>query len=701
MRPIEKPELLDNLENPAPVEPPPGLASRIKAEIPELASLGFATEPRSEGRGYKWRRIAAAFLMVAGGVVLTSRLQQYPVEVPPAAIEKPAEEPDLQPECQIEMPGEVGLEAVEKPVEPKAESVPAADSSAAGSEALELEVMSRRVASLPEDSSSQRSGLTADIGGEKRLSPGSALSSSAPLAKNTTANRALAGKSGGRSVETPASRSPETILPSSARSEYRMRRLAEPEDPAPIAESREIRADGIFRRQEASPFLDPEDDAQSTFGLDVDTGSYAVARRYLTDGRLPPRDSVRIEEWINAFEYRDRAPEEEDFALVGEGAPAPYASGERYYVVRFALKGREIAATDRRPALLTFLVDTSGSMARPGRLEWVKQALDGLLVNLRREDRVALVAYGTRGRVMMEPTGDKERLREAIDRLQTEGSTHMEDGLSLAYDLTRRFRRPHETSRIILCSDGLANVGQTTAEGILERVRSEADRGIELSTVGFGLGTFNDELMERLADTGDGRYTYVDSLDQAHRIFVERLDGILETIAFDARAQVEWNPETVALYRLLGYENREISDDRFRDDSVDGGEVGAGHTVTALYEVKLERPVSGSEHLATLRLRYRPPGKGQQSVELLRELRGSDLVESWEAATPALRLAALVAELGEVLEQTYWARDGDLDDVFRRLQRLATAEFPGDREVAELVSLAGKAAAFRKRQTDR
>ncbi|MCP3959624.1 MAG: DUF3520 domain-containing protein, partial [bacterium] len=439
-----------------------------------------------------------------------------------------------------------------------------------------------------------------------------------------------------------------------------------------------------------NPFIDTEDDALSTFGLDVDTGSYTVARRYLRDGNLPPREAVRVEELINYFDYGDAAPERDEFAIHAEGAPSIYGQGERYYLLRFNLKGREIHTEDRRPAVLTFVVDVSGSMQRENRLGLVKQSLSLLLDQLRADDRIGLVIYGSRGQVLLEPTSDRYAIRRAIDQLRTGGSTNAEEGLTLAYQLAARHRRSGAINRVILCSDGVANVGATSADSILERIRREAGQGIELTTVGFGMGNYNDTLMEQLADTGNGRYAYVDTLDEARRIFVENLTGTLQTLAAEAKVQVEFDPDMVSRYRLLGYENRDIADKKFRDDTVDAGEIGVGHTVTALYEIKLNERPRPNDEIATLRLRYGSIDRGKV-VEIERTVTGEDFARRWEGASPALKLTSLVAEYAEILNRSYWAKDGDLHDVFRRAQRVGV-EFEGDTEVADFVSLAGRAA---------
>lgn len=428
--------------------------------------------------------------------------------------------------------------------------------------------------------------------------------------------------------------------------------------------------DVFFKAYGTNPFLDPEEDRLSTFGLDVDTGSYTVTRGYLERGHLPPSEAVRVEEFLNYFDYRDPAPRRGDFALSAEGALSPFAEHEGYYLLRFGIRGREIVDRDRPPSTLIFVVDVSGSMQRENRLGLVKRSLGLLLDQLQRDDRVGLVVYGSRGEVLLEPTRDHARIQHAIDRLHAGGSTNAEEGLVLAYDLARESSREGDSLRIVLCSDGVANVGRTGPESILERVGREADAGIELTTVGFGMGNYNDVLMEQLADQGDGRYAYVDDLKEARRLFVEELTGTLQTIAADAKAQVEFNPDAVERYRLIGYENRDIADERFRDDTVDAGEIGAGHHVTALYEVKLRGDVPDRGEISTLRLRYHSRRAGEVIEEEL-TVRAHDLDRSMRTSSTSLKLAALVAEFGEILKGSYWAKDGDLGRVLHGARELA------------------------------
>ncbi|MGH7860189.1 MAG: YfbK domain-containing protein, partial [Candidatus Binatia bacterium] len=373
-----------------------------------------------------------------------------------------------------------------------------------------------------------------------------------------------------------------------------------------------VAGDMFFRPTETNPFVDTAEDRLSTFGLDVDTGSWSLARSYFDRGAAPPPEAIRVEEFVNAQSYSDPAPRRGDFTLVAEGAPSPFAPDESYRLLRFAVKARELGAGDRMAANLTFVVDVSGSMNRENRLGLVRRALGLLLSELGGDDRVALVVYGTRGRVVLRHTHDHEAIREAIASLRPEGSTNAEEGLRNGYDLAAEAWRRDAINRVILCSDGVANVGATGPESILERIGAEARRGIELTTVGFGMGNYNDALMEQLADRGDGAYHYVDSLEEARRIFVDELTGTLQTVAKDAKVQVEFDPRVVDRWRLLGYENRDVADRDFRNDRVDAGEIGAGHSVTAFYEVELKD--GGKGPLATVRLRAKRP-RGVEAAE--------------------------------------------------------------------------------------
>ena len=454
--------------------------------------------------------------------------------------------------------------------------------------------------------------------------------------------------------------------------------------------------DNVFKAVGTNPLKETAEDALSTFGLDVDTASYTVAREFLRNGQLPDPASVRVEEFVNFFHYGDPAPARGEFALRAEGAPTPFAPAD-YRLLRFNLRARDVRTEKRPPTVLTFVVDVSGSMKQENRLELVKQSLDLLLGQLRPGDKVGLVVYGDDARVVLEPTDDREAVRQATQSLQAEGSTNAEAGLKVGYDLARRFFRNGGINRVILCSDGVANVGATGPDSILERIGREARRGIELTTLGVGMGNYNDVLMEQLADKGDGRYAYIDNLAEARRVLVDEVSGTLQTIAKDAKVQVEFDPKTVVRWRLLGYENRLLKHEQFRDNTVDAGEIGAGHSVTALYEVQLKPGVQSSQKVATLRLRFRVPGMGEMR-ETAKELWVSDLAPSWEKASNGLRLASLVAELAEVLKNAPTAKDGNLDNVLSHSRKLLKELSASDQgpDVTEFARLAARAARLKR-----
>ncbi|MFN8548807.1 MAG: von Willebrand factor type A domain-containing protein [Candidatus Eisenbacteria bacterium] len=448
----------------------------------------------------------------------------------------------------------------------------------------------------------------------------------------------------------------------------------------------------FFQHAGVNPLIPTEEDRFSTFAVDVDNAAYTMARLYLQQGSLPPEEAVRVEECVNFFKQDYPTVRDDDFRIFMDAAPAPFADG--YQLLRVGIAARAIDPAERKPADLVFVVDVSGSMQREDRLEAVKQALGYLLDHLREGDRVAIVAFGTTASVILQPTdaSDRSTIRRGIDALYSNGSTNAEQGLNLGYDLARQMRREGRITRILLCSDGVANVGATGPESILSRIREEADKGIQLSTIGFGMGNYNDILMERLADDGDGGYYYVDNLKEAQRVFVENLTGTLQTLGRDAKIQVEFDPKQVQYYRLLGFENRDVKDEDFRNDAIDAGEIGAGHVVTALYELKLDNGAHWGP-IATVRFRYDRPDSpaGQPDVrEIASTFDVQDLAPSFERASARLRLDAAVAEYAEILRHSFYAKEGSFEQVLP-IARDCARDLPGDEHVAEFVTLVEKA----------
>ncbi len=452
--------------------------------------------------------------------------------------------------------------------------------------------------------------------------------------------------------------------------------------------------DVFYNNPGTNPFIDTEDDNFSTFGMDVDTASYTVMRRYLRDGLLPPKDAVRVEEFINAFDYNYTPPNEDAFAVHIEGAPSKYGEGKRLQLLRIGIQGRVIPEIDRKDAILTFVVDVSGSMEKENRLELVKKALTLLLDQLRPEDKVGIVVYGSNARVVLPHTSIVNRafILQAINRLYPDGSTNAEAGLRLGYKLALQNSKTDCINQVILCSDGVANVGKTGPDAILKEISTHVDEGITLATVGFGMGNYNDILMEQLANKGNGFYTYVDTIKEARRVFVENLTGTLQFIAKDAKIQVEFNPENVSRFRLLGYENRSLAHKDFRKDDVDAGEIGSGHSVTALYEIKLHENADGK--LATVFVRHEDPDT-QKVTEVNEDISTDELKSTFVETSPEFQLVASVAEFAEILRDSFWAKEGNIATVQQTIEGVLPhikSKSPQDRQRnEELLKLVIKA----------
>ena len=446
--------------------------------------------------------------------------------------------------------------------------------------------------------------------------------------------------------------------------------------------------DVFFENYGVNPRIDTEDDTLSTFAVDVDTASYTIMRRVIGDGYLPDKDSVRVEEYVNYFDQGYAPPTDSAFAIHIDGAPSPYA--ENYHLVRIGLQGYAVPPEERTDVVLTFVIDVSGSMDMENRLELVKDALELLVEQLRPTDEVGIVVYGDRAHVVLEhtPVENSRAILRAIRSLRPEGSTNAEEGLVTAYRLASRAFDPDATNRVILCSDGVANVGRTGPDSILAQIREYADDDIYLTTVGFGMGNFNDTLMEQLADNGDGFYAYVDDIREAERVFVHDLTSSLQVIARDAKVQVEFNPDVVSRYRLIGYENRAIADEDFRNDTVDAGELGPGHSVTALYEVKFHDDASVKANALTVRLRWEDPDTGDV-VEINRSIAKRNFVDTFAEADPHFQFTVLVAQYAEVLRQSYWVKDAgpSLAEIARDVARVVES-LPRDADAQEFAQLA-------------
>lgn len=337
--------------------------------------------------------------------------------------------------------------------------------------------------------------------------------------------------------------------------------------------------------EEISPVKLVQAEPVSTFSVDVDTGAYANARRFLTQGQMPPRDAVRTEEMINYFRYDYPAPADrsQPFTVTTDVAKSPW--NERTYLMRIGLRGYDLPRAERPPANLVFLMDVSGSMASADKLPLVKTALSGLAGELGENDRVSIVVYAGAAGMVLEPTNDTRKIRAALDRLNAGGSTAGGAGLQLAYQIAEDNFIKGGVNRVILATDGDFNVGVSDRDALVEMIEDRRDSGITLTTLGFGTGNYNEAMMEQIANHGNGNYAYIDSALEAKKVLGDEMSSTLFTIAKDVKIQVEFNPAVVSQYRLIGYENRALREEDFDNDKVDAGDIGAGHQVTAIYEI--------------------------------------------------------------------------------------------------------------------
>lgn len=477
-----------------------------------------------------------------------------------------------------------------------------------------------------------------------------------------------------------------------------------------------------------NPFLAAKDNPLSTFSVDVDTASYANVRRFIESGSLPPPDAVRVEELVNYFPYSYAPPAPDDqahpFAVHLEAASCPWNPQDR--LVRIGIKARELAR-DKRPASnLVFLIDVSGSMEPPERLPLIKAAMRMLVEQLSENDRVAIVTYaGESGVALPSTTGDqKETILRALDKLEAGGSTNGASGIKLAYKVAREGFIQGGTNRVILATDGDFNVGVTSQGGLVHLIEDEAKSGVFLSALGVGTDNYKDATMQKLADKGNGNYAYIDKLDEARKVLVEQMSGTLVTVAKDVKIQVEFNPATVAAYRLVGYEKRMLRKEDFNDDRIDAGEIGAGHRVTALYEVvpiggsvpgtapavdalkygpqppapvvddSQHRPMPSTGEMLTVKMRHKAPegDKSERSYE--ESLTDHPAPGDFANASPDFKFAAAVASFGLVLRDSPYKGSATLGAAIELAQDGKGAD-PGEYR-AGFIELARKAQAIQQ-----
>lgn len=450
--------------------------------------------------------------------------------------------------------------------------------------------------------------------------------------------------------------------------------------------------DMFFRYWGDNPFVLTQLDPLSTFGVDVDTASYALARRYLLQGHLPEKAQVRTEEFVNYFAPDVEAPRDATFAIHTDLAPSRFGNpgGERW-MLRVVLRGKEVSREERRPLSLVFVVDVSGSMNQGNRLALVQHGLRLLAAQLDARDTLAVVAFSNEARVVLPPTSAARRaeIESALHTLSASGGTNTEAGLMLGYSLAEGLLDGERVTRVVLLSDGVANIGERDPKVLAERVRTQRQRGVYLNTIGVGMGNHNDVLLEQLANAGDGICNYVDDEREARRALVENFTGAMVPIARDVKVQLEFDPTRVRRFRQLGYENRAIAHQDFRNDAVDAGEVGAGHQVVALYELELAT-LDAEMPLGVVRLRWKEPTSGgrdpleDDATEVERQLFASQAT-SWDGASAGYRRAVVVAQFAELLRRSTHAREVSLDEVLAEGAKLASRG--GDPELAEFVSL--------------
>lgn len=445
---------------------------------------------------------------------------------------------------------------------------------------------------------------------------------------------------------------------------------AQPSPSAMAMEQDPVMNTEAYARIDENPFFRTETAPLSTFSVDVDTASYANIRRFLRDGKLPPKDAVRIEEMINYFRYDYPAPDKGDpFSITTELGPSPWNA--RYQLVRIGLKAPVIDDAKVPARNLVFLLDVSGSMMPANKLPLLKQAMGLLVDTLRPEDKVSIVTYAGNTGVALPPTSgnDKAAIRMAIARLESEGSTNGAAGIQLAYDQATKAFLKKGINRVILCTDGDFNVGITNEGDLTRLIERERERGVFLTVLGFGMGNLKDATMEKLADRGNGNYAYIDSLAEARKVLVKEAGATLVTVAKDVKLQIEFNPAAVAGYRLIGYENRVLKNEDFNDDKKDAGDIGAGHNVTALYEIVpagVEVPggkvdslkyqqkagtsaAAGSGELLTVKIRYKAPDANTSKL-LSRPVKGTPPELAKTSAD--FRWAVAISSFGMMLRES-------------------------------------------------
>lgn len=503
-----------------------------------------------------------------------------------------------------------------------------------------------------------------------------------------------------RESEVQSSKTVELLANRPSQSRNRVEGIARQQLPAPASGSHIIPDyDRIispiantenYQDLQNNPIVRVAEQSTSTFSIDVDTGSYANVRRILNAGQMPPENAVRLEEMLNYFDYNYPTPDKgaHPFSITTELASTPWNTNTR--LLHVGLKGYEIDKNQRPAANLVFLIDVSGSMSAPNKLGLLKSSIKMLTKELNQNDSVSIVVYAGASGVVLEPSkgNNTRKINRALDELQAGGSTNGEAGIQLAYALAEQKMSDDSINRIILATDGDFNVGVSNIDSLKKLISQKRQSGIALTTLGFGSGNYNDHLMEQLADVGNGNYAYIDTLNEARKVLSEQMNSTLMTIAKDVKIQIEFNPAQVSEYRLLGYINRTLANEDFANDKVDAGEIGAGHSVTALYEVALvgeggerhstprygqsthvdksdrkrinETDNGRTQEIAEIRLRYKNPSENSSQL-VNRIVQQSELTTDISNTSDNFRFSAAVAGFAQLLRSSNYMNDFGYD----------------------------------------
>ncbi|MCU0910709.1 MAG: von Willebrand factor type A domain-containing protein [Rhodobacteraceae bacterium] len=665
--------------------------ARAMAEFDRVQGMADVRRPmssRPEGAGF-WTGVTAMFSKLTSRAALAGTASVAVVGLGVILIAPYGQRPDAPPALKIDEAATAPATVPATPPAPQETAVavgPAAEGTAGGAAPAEAAGQAAVTAAAPDTApeavADQASRSLAASDGSADSSAGMLLAEEpmvaeqeAPAAEYSAAppagalTRAVPGRSRVATEAAPG------ILPMAA--------------PPPVADTLAMPLPApdteAFPEADRNPLKITAEEPVSTFSVDVDTASYAVVRSSLNAGYLPPPEAVRIEEMVNYFPYAWPAPGEGEgpFRTTVSVAETPWNPGTR--LVTLALKGRMPAVEDRPPLNLVFLVDTSGSMQDANKLPLLKQSLRLMLPELRPEDQVAIVAYAGSAGVMLAPTAatEREAISAALDRLEAGGSTAGQEGLALAYTVARKMAGEGEVTRVLLATDGDFNVGVSDPEELKRYVERERQSGTYLSVLGFGRGNLDDATMQALAQNGNGTAAYIDTLNEARKVLVDELSGALFPIANDVKVQIEWNPATVAEYRLIGYETRALAREDFSNDRVDAGEIGAGHTVTAIYEITPvgsparateplrygasaeapepaeTAPAGFADELGFLRLRYKEPGSATSTL-----VQTPIITEGPDGGAEA-RFAAAIAGFGQLLTDAPMLGDWGWDEAIR------------------------------------